>query len=62
MSRTGFSLSCLLALYALALAGQAWRVGVTFDEPSALLRAYTYWQGRDVLFPPDTTPLAWMVS
>jgi hypothetical protein len=52
----------LLALYAVALAWQAWHVGITFDEPSHLVRAYTYWQGQDVLPPPDTTPLVWMVG
>ena len=58
-----FRLMALLhGVYAAMLGWEAWRVGVTFDEPSHLTRAYTYWLGQDVLFPPDTTPLPWIVN
>jgi hypothetical protein len=52
----------LLAAYALLLGCEAWRVGVTFDEPSHLAAAYMYWRGRDVLLPSDSPPLMRIIS
>jgi hypothetical protein len=50
-----------MALYAGLLALQAWRLGVTVDEPSHLVRAHSYWLGITDVFPPDT-PLSYLVS
>jgi len=44
------------------LAYQAWRVGVTADEPSHLLSAALYWEGRDRLKPQDMPPLIKIVG
>jgi len=51
---------CILALLALlfgVLCHEAWVTGVTVDEPSHLLSADLYWQGKDVLQPRDMPPL-----
>ncbi len=55
-------LAGLLALVAALLAYQAWRVGVTADEPSHLLSAALYWEGRDRLKPQDMPPLIKIVG
>jgi hypothetical protein len=52
----------LLAVYAGALGWQAWRVGITFDEPHHLVDGYMYWQRQDALFPADTPPLTRITS
>lgn len=41
----------------IALGVEAWRLGVTVDEPSHLLSSYLYWHGRDNLRPHDMPPL-----
>ncbi|MBZ5610305.1 MAG: hypothetical protein LAP38_18740 [Acidobacteriia bacterium] len=51
----------LLAAQASALLWEAWRLGVTADEPSHLTASYMYWLGRDVLYPSDTPPLMRML-
>jgi hypothetical protein len=57
---------CLIVLlllgYAAALGWEAWRVGVTADEPSHLAAGYAWWAGRDVLYPSDTPPLTRIVG
>ncbi|HYM13046.1 MAG TPA: glycosyltransferase family 39 protein [Bryobacterales bacterium] len=55
-------MALLLALYVLLLGWEAWRLGVTFDEPSHLAAGYMYWRGQDVLSPSDTPPLMRIVS
>jgi hypothetical protein len=52
----------LLAATAGALAYQAWRLGMTADEPSHFAAGYQYWLGNDVLLPSDTPPLTRMIS
>lgn len=52
----------LLVLLAALLAYEAWRVGVTADEPSHLLSATLYWEGRDRLKPQDMPPLIKIVG
>ncbi len=52
----------LLVLYAVALGWQAWRVGITFDEPSHLAAGAMYWQRQDTLHPSDTPPLMRLIS
>lgn len=52
----------LLSCYAAVLSSQAWRIGVTFDEPSHLAAGYMYWLGQDVLHPSDTPPLMRILS
>lgn len=61
MRRNHLVIGGLLAAYAAALAGEAWRLGITVDEPSHLIRAYMYWKGRTDFFPPDT-PLTFMAT
>ncbi len=56
------AIATLLACQALLLGWEAWRIGVTFDEPSHLAAGYMYWRGQDVLFPSDTPPLMRIVS
>ena len=51
------SIAVLLALLAGVLCHEAWITGVTVDEPSHLLSADLYWQGKDVLEPRDMPPL-----
>ncbi len=46
-----------LGLYLLALGWQAWRVGLTVDEPAHMLDAYLYWLDKPDLFPIDLPPL-----
>lgn len=41
----------------MALAWQAWHVGLTFDEPTHLVGGYLYWLNRPDLFPADLPPL-----
>lgn len=48
----------ILAVYWGALAWQAWRIGLTFDEPTHMLSSYLYWLNRPDLFPQDHPPLA----
>lgn len=52
----------MLAGYAAALGYEAWHLGATVDEPSHLMRAYSWWERRQIMFPPDTPPLTWMTS
>ncbi len=52
----------LLALYAAALGWQAWRIGITFDEPHHLVDGYMYWLRQDTMFPADTPPLTRITS
>lgn len=42
---------------AAALAHEAWRTGVTVDEPAHLVSSYLYWGGADNLQPGDMPPL-----
>jgi hypothetical protein len=51
----------LLTATAAALVYQAWRLGLTSDEPSHFAAAYQYWLGNDVLRPSDTPPLTRMI-
>jgi hypothetical protein len=51
----------LLVGAAAALAGEAWRVGVTVDEPPELYESYLYWRGIGDLDPGDTPPLMRMI-
>lgn len=53
---------CLVAIVAAALVCLAFTVGVTVDEPSHLLSAHLYWQGRDTLDPGDMPPLIKIVG
>jgi hypothetical protein len=55
-------LCVLLVVQAAALAWQAWRVGITFDEPHHLVDGYAWWQRQDNLFPSDTPPLTRITS
>lgn len=50
------AVALILAAQAGALIHLAWRTGVTVDEPSHLLSAHLYWQGRDNLKPRDMPP------
>jgi hypothetical protein len=52
----------LLVLQAAALAWQARRVGITYDEPHHLVDGYAWWQRQDDLFPSDTPPLTRITS
>lgn len=45
-----------------ALVIEAWKIGVTVDEPSHLVSAYLYWQGKDRLEPRDMPPLIKIVG
>jgi hypothetical protein len=47
----------VLVTLAAALVWQAWRLGITVDEPSHLLSSHLYWQGADRLEPRDLPPL-----
>ena len=47
----------LLAAMAAALVVQAWKLGITVDEPSHLLSSHLYWHGADRLKPRDMPPL-----
>ncbi len=58
----GARLGLLLLLYAAALAWQAWRVGITFDEPHHLADGYMYWFRHDTLYPADAPPLTRFTS
>jgi hypothetical protein len=55
-----WELSAVLGLL-LAMAGaltvQAWKLGITVDEPSHLLSSHLYWHGADRLQPRDMPPL-----
>jgi hypothetical protein len=57
-----FSIFFLLFLCAGLLLYQAWRTGVTVDEPAHLVSARLYWEGVDVLRPGDMPPLIKIVS
>ncbi len=50
-------IGALCAVLLAALVVQARRLGVTVDEPSHLISACLYWQGRDNLHPHDMPPL-----
>ena len=52
----------ILTLLAAALAYEAWRTGVTVDEPAHLISSYLYWHGKDDLPPGDLPPLIKMVG
>ena len=47
----------MVAGAASVLVHQAWRCGVTVDEPVHLLTAHLYWRGEDNLEPSDMPPL-----
>lgn len=51
----------LLLGYALALVGEAWRVGVTVDEPKEFTESYLHWLGIQGLNTGDGPPLMRMV-
>jgi len=55
-------LTLVLAALAAALVYQAWRVGVTVDEPAHLLSAFLYWRGEDTLLPRELPPLIKIVG
>ncbi|MFN7935061.1 MAG: glycosyltransferase family 39 protein [Bryobacteraceae bacterium] len=50
------AVAAILTALALVLATLAWEVGVTVDEPSHLVSAHLYWQGKDRLAPHDMPP------
>lgn len=50
-----------LTLFVL-LASLAWKTGITVDEPSHLVSAHLYWEGRDNLKPGDMPPLIRIVG
>ncbi len=52
-----FALFAILAVLICALGFQAWRVGITVDEPGHLISSHFYWHGNDVLKPGDMPPL-----
>lgn len=49
-------LAAILCGFAAVLVTLAWEVGVTVDEPSHLVSAHLYWQGKDRLAPYDMPP------
>jgi len=49
-------LAAMLSIFAAVLVALAWEVGVTVDEPSHLVSAHLYWQGKDRLAPYDMPP------
>ena len=51
------AIGLLLVGCAAALLYQTRRLGLTVDETSHFAAAYAYWQGQDVLEPPDAPPL-----
>ena len=51
------AIGLLLVGCAAALLYQTRRLGLTVDETSHFAAAYAYWQGEDVLEPPDAPPL-----
>ena len=51
------AIGLLLVGCAAALLYQTRRLGLTIDETSHFAAAYAYWQGEDVLEPPDAPPL-----
>ena len=51
------AIGLLLLGCAAALIYQTRRPGLTVDESSHFAAAYAYWQGEDVLEPPDAPPL-----
>jgi hypothetical protein len=51
------AIGLLLVGCAAALLYQTRRLGLTVDETSHFAAAYAYWQGEDVLVPPDAPPL-----
>jgi hypothetical protein len=51
------AIGLLLLGCAAALVYQTRRLGLTVDETSHFAAAYAYWQGEDVLEPPDAPPL-----
>lgn len=60
--REAFCVGFLVAGLLAALVIQAWRVGVTVDEPAHLLSAHLYWLGQDNLQPRDLPPLIKLVG
>ena len=54
--RERFAIGAILLLYGAALVYEARVTGITVDEPSHLISAHFYWQGRDVLKPRDMPP------
>lgn len=54
--------AAVAALFAAALVRMAAETGVTVDEPSHLLSAALYWEGRDTLDPGDMPPLIKIVG
>ncbi len=52
----------ILLLSASLLAYEAWHLGVTVDEPSHVLSAKLYWEGRDRLQPQDMPPVIKIVG
>ena len=55
-------LAAAIAVLIAALAGQAWRAGITVDEPGHLISAHFYWHANDVLKPGDLPPLIKLVG
>jgi hypothetical protein len=56
------AIALVLLVLTSALVWQAWRLGITVDEPSHLLSSHLYWQGADRLEPRDLPPLIKIVS
>jgi len=54
--RERLAIAALLLAYGAALVHEARVTGITADEPSHLISAHFYWQGRDVLKPRDMPP------
>lgn len=52
----------ILAVMTALQAYQAWRTGITIDEPSHLLSSYLYWRGADRLPPADMPPAIKIIS
>jgi len=50
------------AVLAGSLIWQAYRVGITADEPSHLVSSSLYWKGNDILLPRDMPPLIKIAS
>ncbi|MBL8178408.1 MAG: glycosyltransferase family 39 protein [Bryobacterales bacterium] len=50
------ALVSILAIFVCVLVALAWEVGVTVDEPSHLVSAHLYWEGKDRLAPYDMPP------
>jgi hypothetical protein len=60
--RAALPLLLVLSIAACGLTVEAWRLGMTADEPSHLAAACAWWEGTDTLNPSDTPPLMRIIS